>query len=107
MASVRASIVNQARMAASSLTMDAGAEDADDNPVVEQLLRCARLSENADQTLEWALHTLRAHGAGRADHIACQLLRAARARLATSRMVAPAPRRARGEAADARSLAWV
>jgi len=80
MASVRASLMTQARRAAQRLdarTTDPGPS----GPAVEQLVRCARLSEDAALTLEWALETLRAHATDRADTTACQLLRAARARL--------------------------
>jgi hypothetical protein len=83
MASVRASLMTQARMAAQLLdarTVDPGPS----SPAVEQLVRCARLSQDAAHTLEWALHTLRAHATSRADTTACHLLRAARARLDTT-----------------------
>lgn len=80
MASVRASLMTQARMAAQRL--EARATDAGTaSPAVEQLVRCARLSQDAARTLEWALETLDAHASDRADTRACQLLRAARARL--------------------------
>ena len=95
MASVRASVVNQARMAASRMSVHGGGVDGG---AVEQLLRCARLSPNPAHTLEWALDSLRAHPVGGADHLACELLQAARARL----QAAPA-RTVRDEAP---SLAW-
>src|SRR5688572_14724312 len=86
MASVRASVVNQARMAAFGLASPSGDLDAPpDCPAIDQLVRCARLSENADQTLEWAMQTLRAHSTSRVDQLAFQLLRAARARLDAQR----------------------
>lgn len=102
MASVRASLMTQARLAAQRLDariVDPGASD----PAVEQLIRCARLSPDAIRTLEWALDTLRAHATDRADTTACQLLRAARARLDTA-----APGAAGDDAASdgLRSLAW-
>lgn len=78
MASVRASIMKQARTAASGLALGA---DAGDCPAIDQLLRCAMLSEDAAHTLEWAADTLRARGGDRGDQLACQLLTAARARL--------------------------
>jgi hypothetical protein len=70
----------QARRAAQRLdarAVDPGAA----GPAVEQLVRCARLSQDAAHTLDWALDTLGAHATNRADSTACQLLRAARARL--------------------------
>lgn len=100
MASVRASLMTQARMAAQRIDTDTA--DAAMNPVVEQLVRCAKLSQDAGRTLEWAHDTLRAHGNDRADGAACQLLRAAIARIDTVR---------RGKGDEARadrssSLAW-
>lgn len=94
MASVRASLMTQARMAGQRI--DAVSADS---PVVDQLVRCAQLSQDATQTLEWALDTLRAHGTDRADGTACELLRAAIARVAGGDPDAPA--RDRGA-----SLAW-
>lgn len=78
MASVRASVINQARVAASR---GGGRADDIDDGVVTQLVRCARLSPDAADTLEWALDALDAHGTTGADEVACRLLRAARARL--------------------------
>jgi len=83
MASVRASLMTQARRAAQRIDARA-AEPGPTNPAVEQLVRCAQLSEDAAHTLEWALETLRAHATNHADTTACQLLRAARARLETA-----------------------
>lgn len=99
MASVRASLLTQARTAAQHLDAPA-AEVMTTSPAVEQLVRCAQLSEDAARTLEWALHTLRAHSADTADRAACQLLRAARARLDS---VKPA---ADGTTGSTQSLAW-
>jgi hypothetical protein len=102
MASVRASLMTQARRAAQRL--DARTLDpATSGPAVEQLVRCARLSPDAAHTLEWALDTLGAHATNRADTAACQLLRAARARLDTA-----APGLAAGDTVTegSRSLAW-
>jgi hypothetical protein len=100
MASVRASVVNQARMAASRLPLRTGG-DAIDSGVVDQLLRCAQLSPDPAHTLEWALVTLRTHPVGRADQVACQLVQAARIRLnAAAQARQPQERR------DAPSLAW-
>ena len=76
MASVRASLVTQARVAAQRL--DAASAD---HPAVDQLVRCARLSPDADRELDWALTALAAHSVDSHDRVACQLLRAARARL--------------------------
>lgn len=81
MASVRASVMNQARLAAQRLDVRADGAVPIAGPVVDQLVRCARLSQDAAHTLEWALHTLRAHSTGRADKVACELLRAAQERL--------------------------
>jgi hypothetical protein len=78
MASVRASLMTQARMAARHLD---GAADTADHPAVEQLVRCAQLSQDATRTLEWALHSLQLHGVDHADSTACQLLDAAIAKL--------------------------
>ena len=102
MASVRASVVNQARMAASRLPLRVDGADAVDGGVVDQLLRCARLSPDPAHTLELALDSLRARPVGRADHLACQLVRAARARLDA----ASTPTRQPDERRDTRSLAW-
>lgn len=102
MASVRASLLTQARMAA--LRLDARTVDpGTSSPAVDQLVRCARLSQDAASALEWAFDTLRAHATSRADTTACQLLRAARARLDTA-----APEPATGDTATdgAQSLAW-
>jgi hypothetical protein len=103
MASVRASVVNQARMAASRLPLRADSGDAIDGGIVEQLLRCASLSPDPAHTLEWALDSLRAHPVGRADHLAYQLVRAARARLDTAAVSTRQPDERRR---DVRSLAW-
>jgi hypothetical protein len=92
-------------MAASRLSLRAGEIDATDSPAVEQLLRCARLSQDAAHTLEWALESLRAHPVGNVDHIACQLLRAARARLNDASLPAAASAGARED--QRRSLAWI
>jgi len=100
MASVRASIMKQARTAASALPPGA---DAGDCPAIDQLLRCAMLSEDAALTLEWAADTLRARGGGRGDHMACQLLTAARGRLDAQ----PATTRPGRDAPPTRSLAWL
>lgn len=97
MASVRASIVNQARLAASALTADV---DTADCPAIDQLLRCAKLSEDAARTLEWAFGVLHAHSSDRADQVACELLQAARARL-DAQPVTTRPNR------PARSFAWI
>ena len=105
MASVRASVVNQARLAASRLSMHAGEVDATDSPAVEQLLRCARLSQDAARTLEWALESLCAHPTDNADDLACQLLRAALARLNDASPSAEASAATRDT--PARSLAWI
>jgi hypothetical protein len=78
MASVRASLMTQARMAARHLD---GAADTADHPAVERLVRCAQLSQDATRTLEWALQSLRLHGVDHADSTACQLLDAAIAKL--------------------------
>lgn len=104
MASVRASVLNQARMAASALVAPGGI--AADCPAVDRLVRCAELSSNAAQTLEWAVQTLRAHRVGRADDVACQLLSAARARLDARQPVAAVPS-ADEHRGVSRSLAWV
>ena len=107
MASVRASIMSQARQAAARLATDAREVNAIDSPAVDQLVRCASLSEDAVHTLEWAVETLRAHSVGTADQLACQLLRAARARLDT-RPAPAAPASSAGERTRrSRSLAWV
>jgi hypothetical protein len=100
MASVRASVVNQARMAASRLPLRDGAGVVD-GVAVEQLLRCAQLSPNPARTLEWALDSLRAHPVGGTDLVACQLLRAARARL---EVTPPARRDTRRH--ETPSIAW-
>lgn len=95
MASVRASLLTQARQAAQHL--DATTTDGvPDWRTVDQLVRCARLSPDAEHTLDWALASLVAHSTDSRDRVACQLLRAARARLA------------RAEAASGTSapLAW-
>lgn len=104
MASIRASLMTQARKAAQRL--DARATDAvASTPAVEQLVRCAQLSPDAAHTLEWALDTLRAHPTNRADTTACQLLRAARARLDATGTTAPSA--ADGSTGEAvQSLAW-
>jgi hypothetical protein len=102
MASVRASVVNQARMAASQLQRPTGG--AVDGGAVEQLLRCARLSPDPAHTLEWALDSLRAHPVSGNDHVACQLLRAARARLDAA--TRPTPHRDERRRHEAPSLAW-
>lgn len=102
MASVRASLMIQARRAAQRLdarAVDPGAA----GPAVEQLVRCARLSEDAAHTLDWALHTLGAHATDRADTAACQLLRAARARLDAA--PTPGPTAGDDPADGSRSLA--
>lgn len=99
MASVRASIVNQARIAASALNADG---DATDCPALDQLVRCAKLSGDPARTLEWAFDTLRAHGSSRADQLACQLLMAARARLDAQRGT-----QMNRETAPAPSFAWI
>jgi hypothetical protein len=99
MASVRASIVNQARVAASAPT---AAGDATDCPAIDRLLRCAKLSGDPARTLEWAFDTLRAHSSSRADQLACQLLQAARARLDAQ----PEAQMNR-ESAPTRSFAWI
>jgi hypothetical protein len=102
MASVRASLMTQARVAAQH--MEAHVTNATaTTPAVEQLVRCAQLSEDAARTLEWALHTLRAHGTDRADTAACQLLRAARARLEAA---APASTGHDTRTSGPQSLAW-
>jgi hypothetical protein len=103
MASVRASIINQARTAASTLVAHGGVIDATDCPAIDQLVRCARLSEDAERTLDWAFSTLHAHSGDRADQLACQLVKAARAHLDAQRaapQVDPA-------AAPAHTLAWI
>ncbi|CAN5921080.1 hypothetical protein BH23ACT10_BH23ACT10_12980 [soil metagenome] len=72
--------MNQARTAARQL--DRVADDGTASArTVAQLVRCARLSPNAAQTLGCALATLQAHGDEATDQYACQLLRAARARV--------------------------
>jgi len=96
MASVRASIISQARIAASALVTRDGGIDASECPAIDQLVRCARLSEDAERTLDWAFSTLHAHSDDRADQLACQLVKAARAHLDAQRAVphvdhAPAP----------------
>ncbi|MBW3603565.1 MAG: hypothetical protein KY460_01435 [Actinobacteria bacterium] len=82
--------------------------DRDDSAASEQsiaqLVRCAQLSQNAAQTLEWALDTLLAHGGEASEPRACQLLRAARARLDSVRDTPAAPSAAD---ADVRPLAWL
>lgn len=78
MASVRASLVTQARMAARHLD---GAADTTTHPAVGQLVRCAQLSPDATHALRWARHSLEVHGVGRADRTACRLLDAAIDRL--------------------------
>lgn len=83
MASVRASVMTQAQAAARRL--GAVPEDATVSaPVIDQLVRCAQLSQDAAHTLDWALATLRAHASVGSDQVACQLLRAARSRLERS-----------------------
>jgi hypothetical protein len=102
MASVRASVMTQAQAAARRL--GAASDDAASAPVVDQLVRCARLSQDAEHTLDWALATLRAHATVGSDKVACQLLLAARARL--ERSSAAAPSSTASTNAD-RSLAWL
>jgi D-alanyl-D-alanine dipeptidase len=82
MASVRASVMTQAQAAARRL--GAVPEDPASTPIVQQLVRCARLSPDAEHTLDWALATLHAHASAASDEVACELLRAARARLERS-----------------------
>jgi hypothetical protein len=103
MASVRASVVNQARMAASRLPLRADGGHAIDGGTIDQLLRCASLSPDPARTLEWALDSLRARPVGRADELACQLVRAARARLDATAAPTRQPDERRREV---RSLAW-
>lgn len=79
MAGVRASVMKQAQLAASGL--GSRPASAVDERVLDQLVRCARLSPDAELTLERALHTLAAHGTRASDQVACQLLAAARDRL--------------------------
>lgn len=102
MAGVRASVMNQARMAGRRLGADCDDSAASEQSIA-QLVRCAQLSQNAAQTLEWALATLLAHGGETSDPRACQLLRAARARLDTVRSTPAGPSDAD---AVARPLAW-
>ena len=98
MASVRASLMTQARMAAQR--SHTGSADAAGDPAVAQLVRCARLSQDATRTLQWALETLRTHGNERADGAACELLRAA---IAEVDAVAAGPD---GHDAASSTLAW-
>ena len=51
MASVRASVMTQAQAAARRL--GAVPEDPASAPCVEQLVRCAQLSQDAEHTLDW------------------------------------------------------
>lgn len=96
MASVRASVIKQARAAASVLGVDV---DPDDCAAVDRLVRCASLSPDAQRTLQWAADTLRAHPSDHTDQLACELLTVARARLdAQPSGVADSPK--------SRSLAW-
>jgi hypothetical protein len=101
MASVRASVVNQARMAASRVPQSTDGGAVVESGAIEQLLRCARLSPNPVRTLEWALESLRTHPVAGTDQVACQLLRAARARLE----VTPVARREE-QLRETPSLAW-
>lgn len=96
MAGVRASVISQAREAASDL-----GEDIDpDCAAVDRLVRCASLSPDARQTLQWAADTLRAHPSDHTDELACELLTVARARL-TTQPTGVTPSRER------RRLAWL
>lgn len=101
MASVRASVMNQARTAASILGRGSDQVDARDCAAVDRLVRCAELSEDAQRTLEWAADTLRAHPSNHTDQLACELLTAARDRLDGQ------PATATGHAPKGRSLAWL
>lgn len=100
MASVRASVMTQAQAAARRL--GAVPEDPVSAPVVEQLVRCAQLSQDAAHTLDWALATLRAHATVTSDQVACQLLHAARRRLERSSTDASSATPASSE-----TLAWL
>ncbi|HEX6256181.1 MAG TPA: hypothetical protein VFZ70_10275 [Euzebyales bacterium] len=99
MASVRASLITQARMAARHLD---GATATANHPAVDRLVRCAQLSQDATRTLEWALESLQLHGVDRTDSAACQLLGAAIAKLGSR------AGNSAGDLAEAasRSLAW-
>ena len=100
MASVRASVMTQAQAAARRL--GAVPEDPASAPCVEQLVRCAQLSQDAEHTLDWALATLHAHATVATDEVACQLLRAARARISR-----PPKDTAATSTGPAQTLAWL
>lgn len=94
--------MKQARTAASRLA--AGGSGAPcDCPAVDQLLRCAKLSEDAAHTLDWALESLRVHGRDHTDQLAYQIVQAARSRLDTPVAAVAAA----AVPASSSSLAWV